>query len=523
MSNTATSAPAPQGLQKVWSDIVSWASVRNLALLAFLMGAAVTIMHRPFSTQEAGDPAIYDYIAQSILRGQVPYRDVVDIKGPGAPYLSALAMLTGKLVGLRDVIAVRVLNLLMVGLLSWLTFLAAQVYLSSSAAGLIAFMVPLMRSQFVEFMIEGTQPKLPMIIFGLLSLLMIARDKPFWSGVSSMLACLCWQPGLMFTGVAFLMFSRYLTSWRDRRAFKVLLGAAIPLAGVLSYFYARGALGDLWAWTITYNYTVFGPDAERGTGVAFDHLWIVIRRTFERDTILVLLALIGLLMFCIERVRAKIKHGLARESPDLFRDAVLLPPLVYFVFSLINFQGGPDTIPFFPFIGIFAGWAVVQFGRLIAASKAVQRAMPKLRVDLLPVAIAAAAIFVFVLVRAVTYRADDRTLQDQYTAIKPLSELLGPQDQIYVHGSLEVLVLMNKPNLNPYIFLDWGADDFAAARKSTSFAAIIDEMEAQAPKLVSISRLRKVNHRADLERWVDQHYDKLVQYNYDKVLIRRQP
>ena len=128
-----------------------------------------------------------------------------------------------------------------------------------------------------------------------------------------------------------------------------------------------------------------------------------------------------------------------------------------------------------------------------------------------------------VFVRAVTYRADNLTLQDQDSAIKPLSELLGPQDQIYVHGSLEILVLLNRPNLNPYVFLDWGADDFAAARKSTSFAAIVDEMEAQAPKIVSISRLRKVNHRAEFERWVDEHYDKLDLGNYDKVLIRRQP
>jgi hypothetical protein len=522
MSNNTTE-PYKQKLHTVLSDLDGWANVRNLTLMAFVIGAAVVLMHRPFSRPEVGDPAIYDYIAQSILRGQLPYKDVVDIKGPVAPYLSAVAMLTGKLLGMRDVIAVRVLHVLMVGLLSSLTFLVAQVYLRSRAAGLIAFMVPLMRYQFAEFMIEGTQPKLPMIIFGMLVLLMIARDRPFWAGLCSMLSCLCWQPGLMFTGVAFLMFSRYLTSWRDRRAFKVLLGSAIPLAGVLSYFYARGALGDLWAWTITYNYSVFGPDAGRDPGVAFDHLWIVIRRTFERDTILVVLALIGLLMFCIERVTAKVKHGLALRSPDLFRDAVLFPPLVYLVFCLINFQGGPDTIPFFPFIGIFAGWALVQFVRLIAASKAGQRAMPKLRFDVLLRAIAAAAIFMLVLVRAVAYRADDRTLQDQYTAIKPLSELLGPQDQIYVHGSVEILVLLNKPNLNPYVFLDWGADDFAAARKSTSFAAIIDEMEAQAPKLVSISRLRKVNHRADFERWVDQHYDKLDLYNYDKVLIRRQP
>lgn len=518
MSNSAD-VPSKRNLQTVLSALDRWANVRNLTLVAFFIGLAVVLMHRPFSRPEGGDPAIYDYIAQSILRGQVPYKDVVDIKGPGAPHLSALAMFTGKLLGMRDVIAVRVLNALMVGLLSALTFLAAQLYLRSRAAGLIAFMVPLMRYQFIEFMMEGTQPKLPMILFGMLALLMIARDRPFWAGIFSMLSCLCWQPGLMFTGVAFLMFSRYLSSWRDLRALKVVMGAVIPLAAALSYFYARGALSDLWAWAITYNYSVFGPDAEQSIGAAFDHLWIVTRRTFERDTVLVIIAAIGLLAFLAERLLDKIKRRNWLKAPDLFRDAVLFPPLIYLAFSVINFQGGPDSIPFFPFVGIFVGWAIVRFARLLPSIK--WSFMREARGSVLLPAIAVAAIFALVLFRAVTYRAGERTLQEQYAAIAPVSEMLGPDDQIYVHGSAEILVLLNRPNLNPYVFLDWGADDFAAQRQSVTFETIIDRMEAQAPKLVSISRLRKVNHRADFERWLDQHYQKLDLYNYDRLMIRK--
>ena len=45
---------------------------------------------------------------------------------------------------------------------------------------------------------------------------------------------------------------------------KVVLGAAMPLAVVLGYFYSQSALGDLWAWTITFNYSVFGPETQRG-------------------------------------------------------------------------------------------------------------------------------------------------------------------------------------------------------------------------------------------------------------------
>src|SRR5262252_7805570 len=145
----------------------------RLLLLIFLFSSAVTIMYRPFSQLEVGDQAIYDYIAQEIIRGQTPYLDVVDIKGPLAAHLSALAMLGGKLVGIRDIIAVRLLHVLMAGLLSVVTYLVGTIYLKSRAAGVLAALVPLCFPTFIEMMVAGTQPKLPMMLFGMLSLLLI--------------------------------------------------------------------------------------------------------------------------------------------------------------------------------------------------------------------------------------------------------------------------------------------------------------------------------------------------------------
>src|SRR4030095_12820050 len=100
-------------------------------------------------------------------------------------------------------------------------YLTAREYLGSRTAALIAFTIPLMSSYFVGWMLGGTQPKLSMALFGMITMLLIARDKPFWAGLCSMLSCLCWQPGLLFTGTAVLIFSRYFTSWRDPRALSV--------------------------------------------------------------------------------------------------------------------------------------------------------------------------------------------------------------------------------------------------------------------------------------------------------------
>jgi hypothetical protein len=162
----------------IWLERASAINTSKLVLLALLLGAAVTLMYRPFSQLEGGDAAIYDYIAQSILRGQIPYRDVVDMKGPLAPQLSALSIVLGKAVGLRDIIAIRLFQVLLVALLAGVTFLTADAFFQSRAAGLIAFLIPLVFPTYLEMMTAGTQPKLPMMLFGMLSLLLIARDRP---------------------------------------------------------------------------------------------------------------------------------------------------------------------------------------------------------------------------------------------------------------------------------------------------------------------------------------------------------
>jgi len=498
------------------------ADTRRLPLLAFLFGAAVTLMYRPFIQPEAGDPSIYDYIAQCILRGQLSYRDVVDIKWPGSTYLSALAMLVGKPFGLRDVLAARLLQVLLVGVLAAVTFLVAEAYLRSRVAGVAAAVMPFMLPSFSNIMVLGTEPKLPLMVFGLLTLLFIIKDRPFLAGFFSMLSCLCWQPGLMFTGVAFLIFSRYLTNWRDLRALKVLLGAAIPFAVMAIYFYSRSAFGDLWSLTISYNYGVFGPEAKRGTAEALKHIGKVMSRVFQTDIVLVFLGLAGYIIYLVERLRARFKGKKVFASPDTLRDALLLPTAVYFAFCLINFQSAPDSLPFIPFVGIFAAYCFVVAGRWIKAIKHGEGRWGHARWEAWVPALAASTMLILALFRGATYKPDKGTIRDQDKEFKLVADVLGPNDTLYVHGTTELLVLLNKPNLNPYVDLDWGKDDYIASRKySGSFKALVDEMEAQAPKVVALSRLKVVAHRAELEQWVEAHYDKLDVPGYEGIYIRK--
>ena len=480
-----------------------------IALAAFIVGASVALAHRPWSQPEGGDEAIWDYVAQCIVRGQAPYRDVVEIKSPLSAYMSAGAIVIGRSVGLRDVIAIRLQNVLLVGLLSLVTFLVAAKYLNSLTAGCIAVLVQLVPAHFADWMVVGTEPKLPMILFGLFSILLIAKNKPFWAGFFSMLACLCWQPGLMFTGVALLIFSRYLTSWSDLAALKVLSGAFVPLVAALLYFQLIGALEDLWLWTVVYNVSVYAPETAKGISETVGLLWRVFVRVFRYDLILLALGAVGLVLFAIERVKARVKPGILPQR--LFEDAIVIVPSVYLAFCFVNFQSGPDLIPLFPFIGMYMGWLLTS--RLRFSGRLAGR-VP---------AVAIIVLLALIVFRSVTYRVQSElTLPDQERALEAISTVLSPQDRLYVHGTVEILVLLNRPNLNPHVDLRQGKDEFLAQRTAGGFRAFIAEMEASAPKMVAISRAGRLTHRAELVQWIEGHYDPLVLPGYEGVYLRRQ-
>jgi len=482
-----------------------------LALAAFLVGLLVTLAHRPFSQPEGGDEAIWDYVAQCIVRGQVPYRDVVEIKTPLSAYLSAGSLLIGRLASLSDVRSIRLLNILMAGSLSAIILLVGIEYLRSRIAAWLAVLILLLPTHFSEWIVSGTEPKLPMILFGMLSVYFIAKRRPFWSGLFSMLSCLCWQPGLMFTAVAVLIFSKYLTNWRDLVAAKVLMGAALPLGALLIYFYSAGALSDFWLWTIVYNLKGYAPETAKSLRETAGLFSRVLLRVFRFDLALVACSFAGFLWFVIERIKARREH-VGLDSERRFVDAIVILPCTYVAFCWINFQSGPDLIPLFPFGGLYAAFFIAKLGSA-PFEKTLLRRLPLASV---------AVLLLIILFRIVNYRVyAPVTLPEQETRIASLSNTLSSTDTMFIHGAVEILVLLNRPNLNQYVDLRQGKDDFVAQRTPGGFSTFINQLEQSAPKIVAFSRSGRIHHRDELREWITNHYDPMELAGFEGIYLRR--
>ena len=498
--------------------LVNSSTPTTLSVCIFLLTVLVMLTYRPFSQAESGDSAFYDYFAQLILRGQIPYRDAIDIKAPGSFYLSALAMAAGRALGVRDIIAARLLHIFMASLLSVIVYLVGEAYFRNRFAALLAVSTLMVSQHFGLWTVGGGQPKLPMILFGMVALLLTVRNHPFLAGLCSMMSCLCWQPGLLFTGVAFLIFSRYLTRWRDLRALKVLAGAAIPLALVVGYFGIRGALGDLWNWTIVFNYSIYSRKALESEVNPLRHMMSVVFKVYRTDIVLIAIALAGFAVFTGQRLRQRL--GKTRAPNDLYQGALVIAPLVYFAACLIRFNAGPYLIPFLPFTGLFFGFAVTELLGVVNKRLSLASVIDTKTASLTLILVLLLGVAAY---RAIAYQFESiQTLQEQDKTFQAVGTLLSASDRVYVHGTTELLVLLDKPNLNPYVFIDFGKDDYIAVQKyGGSFSSLIEEIEAQAPKVIALSRLQRVSHRNELKEWAETHYVSLGLPGYEEISIRK--
>ncbi len=497
---------------RAWYDVVierlQLLDRRALFLLVMVCAAVVYLQFEFWKQPSIGDRANWDYMAQVIVRGGIPYRDAVNIKTPLSGYIGAAAILAGKPFGLRDLIAIRIACLLMSILIVGFTFLVANDYFKSRRIGVLAAMIILSINVLGRANSGGMQPKIPVVLFGLVSLWLVIKDRPFRAGFFGMLSALCWQPGLLFVGAAGLTMSGYLTRWRDLKWAKVTAGAALPLAAMLIYFWAAGALKDFYIWNIEFNYSVYAPEGMRTLDSFFGRLFRMLKGTFSEEIVFFFFGVIGLLFVCVKEMRLAVKDGAKKILENAPRHAIVIAPLVYFAFCAVNIQGSGDLIPLLPFIAIFSAVAFVWL--LDFATSQLQRKSSRLNWSLMNkagFAVLFAWIFFFKVADVFIYRDDGETLQQQDAEVAEIVSNLRPGDKIFAHGLSQILVLSGLPNASKYFFLDRGKDIYLDRIEPGGFSGWLERLKAERPKVVAIERLKRVWYKDLFEEWLSRDYE----------------
>lgn len=488
------------------SEQRQWLTRRRLFWIVAIVALAFYAQSRFWNMPSAGDRANWDYIAQVISRGGVPYRDVVNIKSPLSAYIGAAAIVATRAFGLRDAQALRFTYIILAALTVAFAFLITLDYFESRSLALLAATIMLSFGAVARLNGGGIQPKTPMILFGLITLWAIIKDRPFAAGVFGMLSALSWQPGLLFVGAAGLAFSRYLTSWRDLKVVKLLAGASIPLAIPLIYFWAVGALMDFYLWNIHFNATIYGPRGVRTLASFYHRIAKMLSGTYHSGRLFFALSVPGLLWALWQEARQAKQQGARSILDRAPYHAIFIAPVVYFLFCAIDIQGGADLLPLLPFVAIFAAIIIGQLvkgaaGLLARWRPAINRGLLEARA----ISVATAIIFLIITGDAVMSGRDHR-LKAQDEEVAQIVSYLEPGDKIYVHGQTEILVLSGLTNASKYYLLDRGKDEYLDIILDGGFAGWLRTLKEERPKIVVLNRIKTMLHKKEFTDWMEQDY-----------------
>lgn len=496
-------ASGNQDLRSIWS----WRPRQRLILFSLFAFTSFLILSKGWIlAPERADPAMWDYMAQAIVRGQVPYRDVVNIKTPLSAYISALGILIGRACGFNELMAIRYVGVVLAALLVVITYLITEKLTRNRAIAFASALLPLIFEQFCRWSSAGTEPKLSMTMFGALSLLLVLKNKPFWAGIAAGLSFWCWQPGLLFAGAAFLVLSGYLTRWRDRRAARMAAGAVIPFAAITAYFYWAGALEDFWKWCIVFDATVYAPNAFRGASDQIRHIGLVAARSFGAvGVVLVILAAVGYLAAVVQTLRRRdVLAGLPNEPRTA--PVVLIAATVYPIYLRFDTNSTPYFIPLVPFASIYLGVLItlaLSWVRSRSREQTVGLRHARVVEALLVIILAALAVTI-----STRTRYSGPTIRDEYRLLEPMRAAMNPDDKIWAHGEINILVLLDRPSVSKYLWFDRLKDDFVASTVPGGFEQVLRSIDSEQPRFVEMGRGEAVQHIDEIKDWLNANYSR---------------
>ena len=430
----------------------------RLLWLAAIAGIALIVFSQyGFEGRLTRDKANLVYAAQQMQNGIPPLVSLFNHSGPLPPLMGGMAVAGGRFLNSDDTVAVRFAFAIIAALAVASTYLLGITLFKSEQIGLLSAALCIGSYCFGSDAVSGPRTKIPLVLFESLSLFFASKKNWLAAGVSSSLAMLSWQPAGVFVIAIFV--TAFIQApgpvKRIRNIAKALLGTLIPIAGISSYYLYMGAFSNLVDGTVLFNIKF----VERQPQTVLQHIAGPLGAIIRGYAVMMIPIVLGFIAMCLlYRWRYKESGSETKRllSEDSFTAMMLSFPMIV-IWSLIDFQGCPDFFIFLPFVAVGFGWLCTGLIDRIFTRTSYRSPAVALVVSLL------------ILSSGIYYRIkSDTELRDQRVNAARI-EAEFPDQKIISIGAPDLLVLLRRTNLNPYVFIASGIDNLIESTEPGGF------------------------------------------------------
>jgi hypothetical protein len=481
---------------------MSWP--KNIPYLTSLLGgilvfliSAIVFSQYGFNGTLSRDEAMYLYSGQQLAQGIPPYVSIFVLKGPVAPLISGLGASVATLFNLDDVLTVRTTFFVLSCLAVVGIYLLGSTLFESLQTGLIAAFVFIGLRGFGQAATSGPEPKTPMVLFEILSLLLTVRKRWFWAGVCGSLAFLTWQPMVIYPLITiFLAIIQSEQCEPTRNAIRAVSGTLMPIIIVSIYLLYKGALDEFVG-----NFLFFVHHFERNPSSLTDHLLRPIQIVYKGyDAIPMFLGFLMVVMMYVWRTRLHEGSVPRLLSEDRFAALVLSFP-VPIIWSVLDFQGLPDLYVLLPYAAMGFGWLLYLALQGLMGIEVIGRNMQTTCFLVLCATLVGSAV--------AHYRvtAEDGLVKQRQWA-QQVETLLGRDSKLVSIGRPEPLVLLHRSNPNRYLVIAGGVHNLIDANTPGGFEGWLEELEECDPAVIAFGPTRPEPVKERLRSWLRTRYQR---------------
>jgi hypothetical protein len=455
------------------------------------VGVVVFVVHG-FHGILTRDLALYAYGGQQFAEGVPPFVSVLNRAGPLAHMVPGAATWFGRLLGADsgadDLMAMRVLMMLLSVVAVWVVYLLTRDAFESRVAGVVAAASLLAFEGFVAYATGGPREKTTMMLLVALALLAIVHRRWMLAGCAIALATLTWQP-VLFGGAAAATVAILLV--RGGRARLSALarfagGGILVTVAFVGYYVAVDAVQEFLDAFYFINAT-YTRQSGLLSYLATDPAEIL--DGFGWSLWLILAGLAAMVALGVRRLQG-VDRG---DRHDVAVVALGGGTLVSLLWSFNVFNGWADAVFMLPFAAAGLGGGVHALSRTIP-----QR-----------VASAVVATYVVVVLLAATlnsWHTRDERLVAMRAVNEGVLEVIGPDAAVMSIGSPQPLVFGRRENPIYHQMFIGGLGEYVDDTWPGGLAGLADDIEADRPAIIVMDDPSWYNFVLPV---IDRHYERL--------------